>query len=602
MTDEGLKMDRKGTRVLIVVFALVCVLGLVTSVSMNLVNRSLWLDEASLSVSFLDRSLANLWDGPFEGNQTAPLGWLYVTKLITVIFGTSEFALRLGSVLFYLLTIGAVWLAARKIFEVPPVLAAAAAALFANITYVLEYSNEFKPYIAEGFFVLLVLLAFHAYRKGKIKAWLLALIWAVLIWFSNPVCFLEGGCLLVEGIRLLRAKNRKGLLALVGVGAAILASFAVYYFFWLKPVATRDGMQSYWNDYAFPLIPTSKTALVNLAKSVYRMFRGFGLDMWVMLPLTVLAAVYVLVKRKAWGLYILAGLFVALVASWLHFFPVMDRLWLFLIPLDIVFCFGALADFCASLLRKGQRLPAVLLGLVLPVVLVVAAWGIPTYLGHPERVYRPGEEVNSEIAYVRDHIQPGDQVYVFRSSVNTYQYRMGKENRSLGGMPDNVILGDVHFAEHGECDREISRLLEADRLWIISSHVAENPERLSLLMEALQRNGHLELAAYPYESPLWYYCRNREEGHLRFSLTVEGSDAGACSVRIRNEGPAWLNHDYETVRLLDRTSGTRVDLPRKKIAPGEEVVVTIKVDAAAADFDLVNDEGSVGVKGASVNE
>ena len=73
--------------------------GVMVSFFMNCVNRSLWLDEAWLASPFSTRSFWKLGDGSFENGQIAPLGWLYMEKALTLLFGNTEFVLRMGSVI-----------------------------------------------------------------------------------------------------------------------------------------------------------------------------------------------------------------------------------------------------------------------------------------------------------------------------------------------------------------------------------------------------------------------------------------------------------------------------------------------------------------------
>ncbi|HEX3460055.1 MAG TPA: hypothetical protein VHT49_04065, partial [Acidimicrobiales bacterium] len=57
-------------------------------------HRSLWNDEASLAVNILARSFGGL-TRPLAVVQGAPIGFLWMEKSATEIFGTSEYALRL---------------------------------------------------------------------------------------------------------------------------------------------------------------------------------------------------------------------------------------------------------------------------------------------------------------------------------------------------------------------------------------------------------------------------------------------------------------------------------------------------------------------------
>ncbi|MGH9098260.1 MAG: glycosyltransferase family 39 protein, partial [Acidimicrobiales bacterium] len=57
-------------------------------------RRSLWTDEASLAFNILHRGYGGL-TRPLDVVQGAPIGFLWMEKTATELFGTSEYALRL---------------------------------------------------------------------------------------------------------------------------------------------------------------------------------------------------------------------------------------------------------------------------------------------------------------------------------------------------------------------------------------------------------------------------------------------------------------------------------------------------------------------------
>ena len=68
--------------------------GVLVRLRFYLFNRSLWLDEAMLSLNLLDAS----FPGPFkdlEYGQAAPPVFLLLERLMVIGFGSSEFVLRL---------------------------------------------------------------------------------------------------------------------------------------------------------------------------------------------------------------------------------------------------------------------------------------------------------------------------------------------------------------------------------------------------------------------------------------------------------------------------------------------------------------------------
>ena len=100
--------------ILNITFLFITLAGVGVSIYMNLVNRSLWLDEAMLAYSFSKRSLFELTSAPLEWMQSAPVGWLYLLKIVTLIFGNTEIVLRSVSIFGLFLTLFLTYFISRK--------------------------------------------------------------------------------------------------------------------------------------------------------------------------------------------------------------------------------------------------------------------------------------------------------------------------------------------------------------------------------------------------------------------------------------------------------------------------------------------------------
>ena len=212
---------------------LIIAAGIVTSVRMNLVGRSLWWDEAALAFSFSQRDLGNLTGEALELIQSAPVGWLYTVKILTLLLGNTDFVLRIPSMAAYVGILALLFWIFTKIFKVQyPVTCVAFAASFPLL---LQYSNMFKPYITDGFFCLLTVIFYQRYLTGRWKALRLGISWAVLIWFSNPVCFVAGGLMLAD-VFCRQGKSfllhlREKMVSWLAIGVPLGVSFVVYYFY-----------------------------------------------------------------------------------------------------------------------------------------------------------------------------------------------------------------------------------------------------------------------------------------------------------------------------------------------------------------------------------
>ena len=587
------------TKTVAALLILVCLCGIGTSIGVNAVNRSLWLDEAMLADSFSNRTLANLWDGAFDNKQIAPLGWLYFEKLLTVIFGNTEFVLRLGSLLAYALTIGLLYYIVRKMLHAPLILSLAAAALFANLPYTLEYSNVFKQYISEGLYVLIALIAFDKYRKGRISTWALCLIWVAAVWFSNPVCFIEGGCLIVEGVCALKEKDGKKLLRIVIIGACILASFLIHYFFWIHQASVVDAMQSDWASDAFLLFPHTRGQLFSEAKMIHSVYIPFDRAEIPMLILTGITILLAFVQHKNHVLlWIIGGCVVALLASSFNFFPMAPRVWFFFIPTMIVFCFGGIADLTEVIRKKGwNRILITVVSTVLPVVLALMVAGMINYWKDPESAYWQGEETNDQVDWLRENLQSGEDAYVYILAGFGFKYRNGYNNNSIGRYKDNLIYGNMCFTEEDDCETELKTILDHDSIYIATSHLLDAETRLKRLLEGIRREGYLQMVLYKHSTPLFWYCRSLEDGKIRAAWEVFGSENGegirTTGIRIHNTGTAYINHFFERVCLTNRSRDFSVELPGL-ISPGTTVEVWVPREITDdTELLLVNDEGPV---------
>src|SRR5580700_337675 len=122
---------------------LLVAVGAAIRLRLYLQNRSLWVDEAMVSLNIIHRPIAQLWR-PLDDHQAAPLGWLLLQKFSITLFGSSEYALRLvpliagiGSLVLLLM------LARRTVGPAVGLVAVAMACLSKGLIY---YSSEAKQY------------------------------------------------------------------------------------------------------------------------------------------------------------------------------------------------------------------------------------------------------------------------------------------------------------------------------------------------------------------------------------------------------------------------------------------------------------------------
>lgn len=91
-------------RVFHVLLYSITLLGISLAIYQFFYNRSLWNDEAALALNIIDKSFSQLLQ-PLDYKQVAPIAYLFVEKFLTLLMGKSEYALRIFSLVAFILSI-----------------------------------------------------------------------------------------------------------------------------------------------------------------------------------------------------------------------------------------------------------------------------------------------------------------------------------------------------------------------------------------------------------------------------------------------------------------------------------------------------------------
>lgn len=135
----------------------------------NLAGNSLWLDEAA-TLSFARQTLVGIWESTAGGEFNPPL--FYWLEHGMLVFGESEFVLRLLPALFGVLTIPVVYSIGKEFRDRNVGLIAAA--LLAFSPFHIFYSQEARAYTPMLFFFSLALLFYvRASRSNETRSWVL---------------------------------------------------------------------------------------------------------------------------------------------------------------------------------------------------------------------------------------------------------------------------------------------------------------------------------------------------------------------------------------------------------------------------------------------
>ena len=316
--------------------------GALIRLSQFLQRPSLSVDEAMLALSIGSRSYGGLLR-PLDYDQTAPLLFLWGTRLVTQVGGMNEFTLRALPLAAGLALPLVVWHVARRLMDVPAALVCTA--LAACSPFLVRFSVIAKPYESDA----LVATALVACALGTAAAphspaaWHRLLIAGVAsLAMAIPAAFVLAGVgaalLLAPSVRATPGARRRLALVVVPWGAV----FAVVYLVLYRHAATSAFMQQFWAATFFgPDAPGLPARLWRAAQQeILPLVVGNRVPLLGGVVLSALAAagLHSLGRNaRRWQLALVATPLVAcLAASAVHRYPIAARALLFAAPLVIV--------------------------------------------------------------------------------------------------------------------------------------------------------------------------------------------------------------------------------------------------------------------------
>jgi hypothetical protein len=432
-----------------------------------LLNRSLWMDEAYLSLNLVHRSFAGLWR-PLDYHQGAPIGFLLLEKSAVHLLGTSEFALRLLPLLAGLVSVILFYELANKVNTAAAPIAVGLFALSPSLIY---YSSEVKQYSCD---VAIALLLYCLTIDGSTSEWkpaqvgLLGLVGSIAIWISHPSVFVLAGIGSTIFLGLVGQKDWSKLRRLSFAFLMWAASLIMCYLVTLRNLAHDPELLAYWKLNFMPFPPRSVADFKWFLDSFFAFFSSTaGLQFVGLAALVfIVGGVSMFARNRQCLLLLLSPAIPTLLASGLHKYPFGGRLTLFLVPATLL-----LVAEGAEVIRSSNssRLPVlglVLIGLLFldPGVYVLHHFARPF-----TEVARPGvmllEEIKPVMAFVRTHEQPTDVVYVFDGAQQAFDYYSELDGFPLNNVQMGTAAGDDPHNYTPDLDR-----LRGKRVWVLISH------------------------------------------------------------------------------------------------------------------------------------
>lgn len=397
---------------------IVILIGAMLRCSQYIADRSLWRDEAALALNIVNRSFVGLAQ-PLDGEQGAPLGFLFGQKLLTVLLGNTDYVLRIIPLISGLASMWTMYALAKRIF-LERVAIVAAVVLCAVSVPLIYFASEAKQYSSDVLACLLLLLVivrdFDRHVSNQ-EVLLLAALGTVALWVSYPALFILAGAGSTLGVHFILNRDRRSALKLGCVATLWLVSLLLLYFICLRQLSVNRYLLEYWNETFMPLPPWRNWGWFrDTLRSVIA--DPIGLPVNSTIALVVCGSISICVRRWEFGFMLMLPILWTLVASALRKYPFADRVLLFVTPIMFLIVAEAIGRIY-SLLNRFTRLPRVGLAVALAILAKVAI--TPAYQA---TILKPHlrEEIKPIMSYLSDHRQGNDVVYVYYGAAPAFRY------------------------------------------------------------------------------------------------------------------------------------------------------------------------------------
>jgi len=444
-------------------------------------RRSLWLDEAMLSLNVVNRGFVGLTK-PLAYNQGAPLGWLWVQRLLVVLFGANEYSLRVLSLLSGCAAVVVVVLIAYR--TIGRWGAASAAVLLSLSPVAIRYSNEAKQYssdllVAATLVLATVMVGDRGTQRRDVWAW--ALIGAIGIWLSHPALLVVSACALSLGLQALLARSGFG--RVLTASAVWAVSAVIVYVVSLRRLSANAALRAYWAGAMAPRPLTAARLVTWLGRDVPAVMTSPGhlAVPWVALGLAAAGALVLMSRPRS---RLLAAILIAIAsaavtAAAADRYPLGGRLGLYLL-VAVVLALAAVVQWSADHLRAHATLAR--LGLLLTAAVAsTALWSAIGEVSHPFST----PDIRDALRFVSDHRQAGDHVWVQWAEVPDALFYA----RTDKVVPDGELLDGTGAGSGGCGGQAPADAAQAGRVWVVLGYrlsTAPSDERRLIIARLAQ--------------------------------------------------------------------------------------------------------------------
>ena len=479
----------------------IIIVGIALRLAQYFYNRSLFIDEAALSLNLINRSFAGLFQ-PLDYDQGAPIGFLMVQKFLITLFGSSELILRLFPVAAGLIAILLFYLLIKDRFTSDILLIAILLFIVSNrLIYYSSVVKQYSPDVAVALALYLISCKYHSNSKTDLSSVIFfGAIGAIAVWLSHPAVFVLAGAGTVIGIQALIKKDWISLARISLVYLMWMISFLLLYFVSLRGLTQNECLINFWEEHFIPYPLAIKSSLkwfLSEFTSYIKYSLGFNLGDFIGIPvfkagefmpglsdlsgfryigvifiallafasaitatICFLLGGYSLFRKNSTLLFILISpaLF-TLIASIFRKYPFGSRFLMFLIPIAYILIPVGM-EFISRKFQTHYKAIFIVLAIVLLAYPSILAG---YHLIRPRTV----EEIKPILNYLEENKHENDVIYIYYGAYRACLYY--EDRFSFGEL--EIVSGSEQRNHIENYIPELDKLMGNKRVWILFSHV-----------------------------------------------------------------------------------------------------------------------------------
>ena len=310
----------------------IVVTGIIFRVIFYSYGRPLYVDEGSLALNIIN---LNNYFQPLNHEQACPPLFMYISKLVyltgNILNIKGEYSLRLIPLLSSILSIPVFYFVVKKILTTK-ISQIIAVFLFVFNHRICYYAQEFKQYSTEVLIFLLIIAGFLYIDTEKINLRtkvLIGLLLGICIWISNAAAIIACAIGIIYLIKTITKKTCWKDFAVLILPAAISA---LLYLVIMHKTMGNEYLYTYWGDFFI------KYNLSNLPDILVANSRYFFARKYIPLILALLGFIFFIrAPQKEKNLLITLPVLILAALSYMHIYPLGDRVVLFLQPVYVIY-------------------------------------------------------------------------------------------------------------------------------------------------------------------------------------------------------------------------------------------------------------------------